>query len=143
MGQIWLWNLEFIAELWGENSATDNPPCPVILYNPANTPIHCTEAYSSRSHSTLSRSMCSQQLSFIQTDPPRFRLPIFITNPAARRVMLVAQMSMCVGMVVESLEKTRFPSGITAAELVVTTAMTRPIFSLGISRCSWLKRMML
>ena len=27
-------------------------------------------------------------------------------------------------MVVESLEKTRFPSGITAAELVVTTAMT-------------------
>ena len=57
--------------------------------------------------------------------------------------MVVAQMSMCVGMVVESLEKTRFPSGITAAELVVITAMTRPIFSLGISRCSWLKRMML
>ena len=57
--------------------------------------------------------------------------------------MVVAQMSMCVGMVVESLEKTRFPSGITAAELVVTTAMTRPIFSLGISRCSWLKRLML
>ena len=43
--------------------------------------------------------------------------------------MVVAQMSMCVGMVVESLEQTRFPSGITAAELVVTTAMTRPIFS--------------
>ena len=87
--------------------------------------------------------MCSQQLSFIQTDPPRFRLLIVITNPATRRVMLVAQMSMCVGMIVESLEKTRFPSGITAAELVVTTAMTRPIFSLGISRCSWLKRLML
>ncbi len=32
-----LWNLKFIAELWGENSATDNPPCPVILYNPART----------------------------------------------------------------------------------------------------------
>ena len=28
MGQIWLWNLEFIAELWGKNSATDNPSCP-------------------------------------------------------------------------------------------------------------------
>ena len=126
MGQIWLWNLKFIAELWGENSATNNPPCPVILII---SPIHCTEAYSSRSHSMLSGSMCSQQLSFIQTDPPRFRLPIVITNPATRRVMLVTQMSMCVGMVVESLEKTRFPSGITAAELVVTTAMTRPIFS--------------
>ena len=87
--------------------------------------------------------MYSQQLSFIQTDPPWFLLPIFITNPAARRVMVVTQMSMCVGMVVESLEKTRFPSGIKAAELVVTTAMTRPIFSLGISRCSWLKRLML
>ena len=136
MGQIPLWNLKFIAELWGENSATDNLPCPVILITPP-------EPYSSRSRSTLSGSMFSQQLSFIQTDPPCFRLPIFITNPAARRVMLVAQMSMCVGMVVESLEKTRFPSGITAAELVVTTAMTRPIFSLGISRCSWLKRLML
>ena len=136
MGQIWLWNLEFIAELWGENSATDNPPCPVILITPP-------EPYSSGSRSMLSRSMCSQQLSFIQTDPPCFRLPIVITNPATRRVMVVAQMSMCVGMVVESLEKTRFPSGITAAELVVTTAMTRPIFSLEISRCSWLKRMML
>ena len=136
MGQIWLWNLEFIAELWGEDAATDNPPCPVILITPP-------EPYSSRSHSTLSRSICSQQLSFIQTDPPCFRLPIVITNPATRRVMVVAQMSMCVGMVVESLEKTRFPSGITAAELVVTTAMTLPIFSLGISRCSWLKRMML
>ena len=87
--------------------------------------------------------MCSQQLSFIQTDRPWFLLPIFITNPATKRVMVVAQMSMCVGMVVESLEKTRFPSGIKAAELVVMTAMTRPIFSLGISRCSWLKRMML
>ena len=87
--------------------------------------------------------MYSQQLSFIQTDRLWFLLPIFITNPAARRVMVVAQMSMCVGMVVESLEKTRFPSGITAAELVVTTAMTLPIFSLGISRCSWLKRLML
>ena len=87
--------------------------------------------------------MLSQQLSFIQTDPPRFRLPIVIANPVTRRVMVVAQMSMCVGIVVESLEKTRFPSGITAAELVVTTAMTRPIFSLEISRCSWLKRMML
>ena len=136
MGQIWLWNLEIIAELWGENSTTDNPPCPVILIIPP-------ESYSSRSHSTLSRSMLSQQLSFIQTDCSRFRLPIVITNPATRRVMVVAQMSMCVGMIVESLEKTRFPSGITAAELVVTTAMTRPIFSLGISRCSWLKRMML
>ena len=136
MGQIWLWNLEFIAELWGENSATDNPPCPVILIIPP-------EPYSSGSHSTLSGSMFSQQLSFIQTDPPRFRLPIVIANPVTRRVMVVAQMSMCVGIVVESLEKTRFPSGITAAELVVTTAMTRPIFSLGISRCSWLKRMML
>ena len=140
MGQIWLWNLKFIAELWGENSATNNPPCPVIFIIP---PIHCTEAYSSRSHSTLSGSMFSQQLSFIQTDPPRFRLPIVIANPVTRRVMVVAQMSMCVGIVVESLEKTRFPSGITAAELVVTTAMTLPIFSLGISRCSWLKRMML
>ena len=136
MGQIWLWNLKFIAELWGENSATDNPPCPVILITPP-------EPYFSGSRSTLSGSMFSQQLSFIQTDCPRFRLPIVIANPAARRVMLVTQMSMCVGMVVESLEKTRFPSGITAAELVVTTAMTRPIFSLGISRCSWLKRMML
>ena len=135
MGQIWLWNLKFIAELWGENSATDNPPCPVILITPP-------EPYSSRSRSTLSGSMCSQQLNKLR-HPPRFRLPIVITNPAARRVMVVAQMSMCVGMVVESLEKTRFPSGIKAAELVVTTAMTRPIFSLGISRCSWLKRMML
>ena len=141
MGQIWLWNLEFIAELWGKNSATDNPPCPMILIIPP--PMHCIEAYSSGSHSTLSGSMCSQQLSFIQTDPPHFWLPIFITNPTARKVMLVAQMSMCVGMVVESLEKTKFPSGIKAAELVVTTAMTRPIFSLGISRCSWLKKMML
>ena len=140
MGQIRLWNLEFIAELWGENSATNNPPCPVILIIP---PIHCVEAYSSGSRSTLSRSMHSQQLSFIQTDPPCFRLPIVIANPVTRRVVVVAQMSMCVGMVVESLEKTRFPSGITAAELVVTTAMTRPIFSLGISRCSWLKRLML
>ena len=87
--------------------------------------------------------MFSQQLSFIQTDCSRFRLPIVIANPTTRRVMLVAQMSMCVGMVMESLEKTRFPSGITVAELVVTTAMTRPIFSLEISRCSWLKRMML
>ena len=58
--------------------------------------------------------MCSQQLSFIQTDPPCFRLPIVIANLAVRRVMVVAQMSMCVGMVVESLEKTRFPSGIKA-----------------------------
>ena len=136
MGQIWLWNLEFIAELWGKDAATDNPPCPVILITPP-------EPYSSRSHSTLSGSMFSQQLSFIQTDPPRFRLPIVIANPATRRVIVVAQMSMCVGMVVESLEKTRFPSGIKAAELVVTTAMTLPIFSLGISRCSWLKRLML
>ena len=87
--------------------------------------------------------MCSQQLSFIQTDRLWFRLPIVIANPATRRVMLVAQMSMCVGMVVESLEKTKVPSGIKAAELVVTTAMTLPIFSLGISRCSWLKRLML
>lgn len=137
MGQIWFWNLEFIAELWGENSATNNPPCPVILIIP---PMHCVEPYSSGSRSTLSGSMCSQQLSLIQTDRLWF---LFITNPAARRVMLVTQMSMCVGMVVESLEKTRFPSGIKAAELVVTTAMTRPIFSLGISRCSWLKKMML
>ena len=136
MGQISLWNLGFIAELWGENSATDNPPCPVILITPP-------EPYSSRSRSTLSGSMLSQQLSFIQTDPPCFRLPIVIANPVTRRVVVVAQMSMCVGMVVESLEKTRFPSGITAAELVVTTAMTLPIFSLGISRCSWLKRLML
>jgi len=37
MGQISLWNLGFMAELWGENSATDNPPCPVILNNPART----------------------------------------------------------------------------------------------------------
>ena len=135
MGQIPLWNLEFIAELWGENSATDNPPCPVILITPP-------EPYSSGSRSTLSRSMLSQQLNKLR-HPPRFRLPIVIANPATMRVMVVAQMSMCVGMVVESLEKTRFPSGITAAELVVTTAMTLPIFSLGISRCSWLKRLML
>ena len=139
MGQIWLWNLGSIAELWGENSATNNPPCPVILIIP---PMYCVEAYSSGSRSTLSRSMLSQQLNKLR-HPPCFRLPIVITNPATRRVMLVAQMSMCVGMVVEILEKTRFPSGITAAELVVTTAMTLPIFSLGISRCSWLKRMML
>ena len=139
MGQIPLWNLEFIAELWGENSATDNPSSPMILIIP---PIRYIEAYSSGSHSTLSGSMHSQQLNKLR-HPPCFRLPIVIANPAARRVMLVAQMSMCVGMIVESLEKTRFPSGITAAELVVTTAMTRPIFSLGISRCSWLKRMML
>ena len=139
MGQISLWNLEIIAELWGKNSATDDPPCPVILITP---PMHCIEAYSSGSHSTLSGSMCSQQLNKLR-HPPRFRLPIVIANPVTRRVMVVAQMSMCVGIVVESLEKTRFPSGITAAELVVTTAMTRPIFSLGISRCSWLKRLML
>ena len=86
--------------------------------------------------------MCSQQLNRLR-HPPCFRLLIVITSSAVRRVMVVAQMSMCVGMVVESLEKTRFPSGIKAAELVVITAMTRPIFSLGISRCSWLKKMML
>ena|GEM_PF-1503922 len=37
MGQIWLWNLGFMAELWGKNSATDNPPRPMILI-PAHTP---------------------------------------------------------------------------------------------------------
>ena len=37
MGQISLWNLEFMAELWGKNSATDNPPRPMILI-PAHTP---------------------------------------------------------------------------------------------------------
>ena len=127
MGQIWLWNLEFIAELWGENSVTDNPYDPCDHESSLLVAMQC-----------LSGGMCSQQLNRLC-----YRLLIGITSPAVRRVMVVAQMSMCVGMVVESLEKTRFPSGIKAAELVVTTAMTRPIFSLEISRCSWLKRMML
>ena len=37
MGQNSLWNLGFMAELWGKNSATDNPPRPMILI-PAHTP---------------------------------------------------------------------------------------------------------
>ena len=36
MGQIWLWNLEFMAELWGKNSVTDNPPRMILI--PAHTP---------------------------------------------------------------------------------------------------------
>ena len=41
----------------------------------------------------------------LQADRRWFWLLIVITTLAARRVMLVVQMSMCVGMVVESLGK--------------------------------------
>ena len=46
MGQIWLWNLGFMAELWGKNSATDQSFTP---YNPYSCPHSLLPRFSANS----------------------------------------------------------------------------------------------
>lgn len=71
--------------------------------------------------------------------PHRHRL----RSPAAGRTItsaaLMPPMSMFVERIFDRFAKNTFPSDIKAAEDVVTTAMTRPIFAMGTSRCNRLK----